>query len=236
MIDKQAKHTRLYLQVANTLIDSIRKGQFKVGERLPPERDLAAQLDVSRASLREAMIALELNGVVAIRKGSGIEVLQAPESNVAVSDPVTPFELLEARELIEPQIAKLAARKATPEDIEQLRDTLRLMELALKLSVEALREAASVDADRQFHAALAEISANPLMQEMMEKVWSKGVRGALWERLDHHSHAPSWRQRWIDDHTAIFRAIEAKDEDAAYQAMLKHVLNVGEVVTNFDVV
>lgn len=236
MIDRQAKHTRLYLQVASTLMDAIRQGQYKVGERLPPERDLAAQLDVSRASLREAMIALELNGVVEIRKGAGIEILKVPENGIAVSDPVTPHELLEARELIEPQIAKLAARKATPADIERLRDTLRLMELALKLSVESLREAASVDADRQFHGVLADISDNPLMQEMMEKVWSKGVRGELWDRLDHHSHAPSWRHRWIEDHTAIFKAIEAKDEEAAYRAMLQHVLNVGEVITNFDVI
>src|SRR5437868_13875859 len=109
---------RLYRQIADQLRALIERGEFAVGSRLPPERDLAVQLGVSRPSVREALIALEIQGLVEVRVGAGIFVAQAERPpTVPINEGQGPFELLRARWLIEGEIAALAAREATKADL-----------------------------------------------------------------------------------------------------------------------
>jgi GntR family transcriptional repressor for pyruvate dehydrogenase complex len=107
---------RLYRQIAEQLRALIRAGEYPVGSRLPPERDLAAQLKVSRPSVREALIALEVEGLVEVRMGSGIWVI-APEpapSAAYIDGVLSPFEIIRARQLIECELAALAAARGQP--------------------------------------------------------------------------------------------------------------------------
>ncbi len=120
---------RLYRQIAEQLSALITSGEFAIGQRLPSERELAASLGVSRPSVREALIALEIAGRVEVRVGAGIYV--AAPHPIAVSDPDTegqgPFELLRARWVIEGEVAALAARLATPEDLLAIRSAVEEM-------------------------------------------------------------------------------------------------------------
>src|SRR6476659_6274264 len=125
-----AEARRLYRQVADQLRALIDSGEYRVGSRLPTERDIAEQLKVSRPTVREALIALEVEGRVRIRVGSGIYVSEpaalAPLLPAA-AEIEGPFELLRAREFIEGAIAEQAARVATPEDIGRINASLEAM-------------------------------------------------------------------------------------------------------------
>src|SRR5262252_8243606 len=128
---KTVENRRLYRQIAAQLSALIASGEFKVGQRLPAERDLAAQLGVSRPSLREALIALELEGLVEVRVGAGIWVTAASGRSSAPpgqQEGEGPFELLRARWLIEGEIAAMAAREATAADLASIRAALAEME------------------------------------------------------------------------------------------------------------
>src|SRR5215470_6317315 len=124
------ENRRLYRQIAAQLSALIASGEFAVGQRLPSERELAAQLGVSRPSLREALIALELEGLVEVRVGAGIWVTAAGRTPGAPvqQEGEGPFELLRARWLIEGEIAAAAAREATVTDLASIRAALTEME------------------------------------------------------------------------------------------------------------
>ena len=123
---------RLYRQIADQLRTLIHAGEFAVGARLPPERDLAAQLGVSRPSVREALIALEVEGLVEVRMGSGIYVLarEAAASAPRVDTAYGPFEIIRARLVVECELAALAARQMDATQHQALRDALALIPLA----------------------------------------------------------------------------------------------------------
>src|SRR5258708_3565842 len=150
---------RLYRQIADQIQELIRSGEFPPGSRLPPERTLAVQLGVSRPSLREAMIALEIAGAVTVQTGSGIYVRTGLPSAASVPAAIPdsgpgPFELIGARRVIESQIAGLAAELARPTDIDRLSAAIAQM-------VEEDRQGAvDEEADRSFHIALAEATRN----------------------------------------------------------------------------
>lgn len=233
------KAPRLYLKIANIIIEKIKSEEYPVGHRLPAERDLSSLFEVSRSSLREALIALELNDIVDIHKGFGVVVTNAPRNFISIGELITPAELIEAREAIEPEVARLAARKASEKDIEKLRQIQQMMESALHLGSEQLREAMSAEADALFHAELAAIANNPLLSDIVDKSWAKSARGEMWSgmtSIEYSPSAPQYRQLWVDDHNAILQAIESGNEQATYDAALKHLHNVRNVVTNFDIV
>src|SRR4051812_11590393 len=117
---------RLYRQIADQIAALIEKGEYGKGERLPPERDLARQLGVSRPSVREALIALEVEGYVEVRVGSGVYVLGARPAGVAEALPADsgPFELIKARWLIEAECAALAAKHATKAQVRAMEEAL----------------------------------------------------------------------------------------------------------------
>jgi GntR family uxuAB operon transcriptional repressor len=211
-----ASEPRLYRVVSNKIEDLIRAEDIGPGERLPSERDLATRLGVSRTSLREALIALELGGVVEVRGGSGVYVSeQAPaQAEVTAAGP-GPFEVLAARRFIEVEVAALAAKHASPAAIDAI--------LAAVLAMEQHHEdrSGNESADRDFHLALARATGNSAMVGVVDYLWSQ--RGSLWHKLKEHFQTEELRQQALLDHRNIFAAIAAHDAAAARSAMRAHL-------------
>ena len=157
---------RLYRQIADQLRGLIRSGEFAVGTRLPPERDLAVQLGVSRPSVREALIALEVEGLVEVRGGSGIHVLAreaAASARQVEPNAFGPFEIIRARQLIEGELAELAAQRMSPAQVDGLREALA------QFGDDIQRGTIPIDGDRMFHLRIAEAADNgPLLRVVTE--------------------------------------------------------------------
>ena len=217
---------RLYRQIADHLSTLIASGEFAEGARLPSERELAVQLGVSRPSVREALIALEVAGKVDVRVGSVIFV--ATRRPVALADPTKegqgPFELLRARGLIEGEVAAEAARSARAGELDTVRDALAEMKARQhqKLSADA--------ADRAFHLGIARATHNSALVSVVQDLWDRG-RGDIWKRMEHHFHTPELRAATFRDHRAILTALEAHDTRAARAAMRRHLDRVDREFT-----
>ena len=209
---------RLYRQIAEQIAQLIESGEFLPGTRLPAERELASSLGVSRASVREAIISLEISGLVEVRVGTGIFVT-APERQAAACDVGPgPFELLQARKLIEGEIAAVAAAKASAADVAALRDCVARMQAHVEDF--AAREAS----DRDFHLQIAKATGNGSLELVVEGLWDQ--RAELWRRTQQHFHTPELAQKTIRDHAAILKAIAAHDADGARAAMHRHLTRV----------
>jgi len=211
---------RLYRQIADQIAGLIANGEFPSGSRLPAERELASKLGVSRASVREAIISLEIGGFVEVRVGTGIfvAVRTAPRSSGGRDEGPGPFELLNARKLVEGEIAALAARKATAGDIDDLRSCVDRMQA--NVDDFAVRE----EADRDFHLRIAKATGNGSLELVVEGLWEQ--RAELWGRMQKHFHTPDLAQKTVRDHAAILRAIAARNADAARAAMHRHMARV----------
>ena len=215
---------RLYRQIADQIARLIESGEFLPGTRLPAERELAGSLGVSRASVREAIISLELSGLVEVRVGTGIFVAAPQRQAAAVRDAGPgPFELLQARKLIEGEIAAVAAAKATAADVGALRDCVARMET--HIDDFAAREAS----DREFHVQIAKATGNGSLELVVEGLWDQ--RAELWRRTQLHFHTPELARKTIRDHAAILQAVAAHDAAGARAAMHRHL---GRVVHEFQ--
>jgi DNA-binding FadR family transcriptional regulator len=213
---------RLYRQIAGQLRTLIASGEFLPGSRLPAERDLAKQLGVSRPSVREALIALEVEGAIDVRTGSGIYVMQpglqpAPDAANA-PDPAEwgPLELMRARELVEGEVAALAARNARRPQIAAISGALDQMQQQADAGI-ALREG-----DEAFHAAVAQACGNEVLRDTVHGYW-QARSGTLFEKLgDHFENPASWSAALVE-HAALLEAIRAHDPAAARTAMQSHL-------------
>lgn len=223
---------RLYIKIATDILTQIKHGVISVGERIPPERKLADELGVSRTVIREAMVYLELIGVAEIRKGSGVYVTQDEPIQLPQELPdVTPFEVTEARRVLESQLAAIAAEKASQSLIDELEECVILMESAKRFSKPELRKSASVDADMQFHVLIAQASENPLLIKFHAELMQNHMGGEMWARLNIMAGEPAERGIWTDDHRNVLEAIKARDPQAAYNAMQNHLSNVISEIT-----
>ena len=210
---------RLYRQIADQIAQLIASGEFPPGARLPAERELAASLGVSRASVREAIISLEMGGLVEVRVGTGIFVTSPGTQGTAARDGGPgPFELLQARRLVEGEIAALAASKASREDLDSLRGCVARMEA--HVDDFAVREAS----DREFHLRIAKATGNSSLELVVEGLWNQ--RAELWGRMQRHFHTVDLAHKTIRDHAAILEAIAARDPDGARAAMHRHLTRV----------
>jgi GntR family transcriptional regulator, uxu operon transcriptional repressor len=215
---------RLYRQIAEQIAGLIAAGEFARGARLPAERELAALLGVSRTSVREAIISLEIAGLVEVRVGTGIFVTSAPPAPEAAGDKGPgPFELLDARMLIEGEIAALAAAHAKPPDIAALRQALARM--TANVDDFAIRE----ETDRDFHLGIARATGNGSLELVVEGLWNQ--RAELWGRIQQHFHTEALAKQTLRDHAAILAAVAARDSDAARAAMHRHL---GRVAHDFQ--
>lgn len=213
---------RLYRQIADRIGALIASGEFPPGSRLPPERDLAGQLRVSRTSVREALIALELSGLIDIRMGSGIYVKAQTPVHRAMhaarsGEDTGPFEQLRARWLIEGETAALAAKHASGTDIKILRELNRKL-----LTVQPQDRIAP---DRQFHVKIAESAGNSALALVVDFLWQLR-EGPLFAQIERHFHTAELSRRTIDDHTSIVDAIAGHDASGARRAMRAHLNRV----------
>ena len=212
---------RLYRQIAGQLRELIGNGEFATGQRLPAERDLARQLGVSRPSVREALIALEVEGWVEVRSGSGVYAMARSANGRAASADATPsewgpLELIRARRVVEGETAAIAAKVAKRRDLDAMRKAIDGM------AQDAAREVMPLAGDRAFHVAIVQAGGNGVLVETVQSFWDSR-RGPVFERLGgHFESVPSWRAA-IAEHEAIFDAIRAHDMQEAREAMHAHM-------------
>ncbi|UXN70357.1 FadR family transcriptional regulator [Devosia neptuniae] len=224
---------RLYQVVARQIARLIEQNAADKSWRMPSERELAEELSVSRPVVREAVIALEMRGIVEVRGRAGIMVLPSRLSQVnfdlSVSDiGPGPFELLEARLAIESSAAALAAERATNYDILVLEECIAQMEQ--ETEVVLLQE----KGDRDFHMTIARMTNNAIIVSMIEALWAQRDESLMWKKLHEHIHAESVRPLWIGDHHAILSALRMRHPDAAYKAMARHIRNVTNELLEAD--
>ena len=187
---------RLYRRIAEQIARLIKRGEYKPGDRLPPERDLASMLKVSRPSVREALIALEVEGYVDVRVGSGVYVARPGGSRgkaVRLAADSGPFELISARRLLESECAALAAKNASPAQIKRMRAALGAMIRDRKRNVMPLEN------DRRFHLEMAEAGGNSALALVVRTLWDQRT-GPLFLQLEHHFDTPDLWDAAIAEH------------------------------------
>jgi DNA-binding FadR family transcriptional regulator len=212
------ENRRLYRQIADQIAALIEKGEYGLGERLPPERDLAKQLGVSRPSVREALIALEVEGYVEVRVGSGVYVAGSGGSRALADLPADsgPFELIRARSLVEAECAALAAKSATRAQVRAMEDALDQMD------AEARRGDMPLSSDRLFHLRIAEACGNSALALVVKTLWDQRT-GPLFLRLEHHFDTPALWAVALREHREIVAAIARHDASGARGAMKRHM-------------
>ena len=214
---------RLYRQIADQLRSLIDSGEYAVGSRLPTERELAEQLKVSRPTVREALIALEVEGRVRIRVGSGIYVIEsagaAPVPAAAVIE--GPFELLRAREFLESAIAEQAARVATKDDVARIDAALVAME-----NVDHPGEASMVH-DRAFHVAISGCLGNAVLVRVVGELFDQRLNPYFTQLAHYFENPGTWRTA-LEEHRVVRDAIAARRPNAARDAMRDHLAHSQE--------
>lgn len=212
----------LWEQIAARLLSMLKEKQLRPGDRLPPERELAAMMQVSRPSLREALRALSMMNVLEIRQGAGTfvsslepELLVEHLDFVLSLDDSTFINLFEARKIIEVGIVGLAAERITAAELAEL-------ETGLNRSQEAVGEpSAFLQADVDLHRKITQAAQNPILSRIIDSIGKLSF--ASRQRTVEISGI---REQTIRDHQAIVAALKANDPEAARQAMLQHLNNV----------
>jgi GntR family transcriptional regulator, transcriptional repressor for pyruvate dehydrogenase complex len=221
---RPVRRSRLYEEVVDRLRELIDVQGLQPGDRLMSERELAERLGVSRTSVRQALTALEVMGLVRVRHGGGVFLARAPDAVVPslASELVDRYEhlpaVMEVREAIETQTARLAARRRGDDALRTMWDAVAAMEDAIDSGGDP------ATSDAQFHSAVVRAARNPLL----ERLWAD-----LAEPIDQTRRAslarPGRPPRSLAGHRAILEAIEAGDEDAAAAAMRAHLSLVGDL-------
>jgi DNA-binding FadR family transcriptional regulator len=220
------KTQRLYIKVAEQVSGLVRSGSIKPGDRLPSERDLAEQLGVSRPTIREAMIALEIAGIIEIKTGSGIYITDHPPELKIVDEGVGPFEILDTRYILESEACALAAARISDQQIEELKQTISEMEEEQK------RADASEQADMKFHLLIAEASQNSAISAIIKWLWELRNQSRLSQvfmvRLRKEGIHPS-----INEHKKIVAALEKRNPEKARNAMKMHIEGATEAASTY---
>jgi DNA-binding FadR family transcriptional regulator len=207
---------RLYLQIADQVRSLITAGEFPPGSRLPAERELAKRFGVSRPSLREALIALEVEGHVDVRPGAGIMVTTPAGGMADCCADEGPLEVLRARSLIEGAIAAEAARGMKSKDIEALEQILLTMER------EVVDKPARLAADRQFHQSIASKLGNKALVRLVTGLFDQGYSPLGRQFSIHFDNAKTWAAV-LAEHRKITIALATRDPEKARQAMRDHL-------------
>ena len=219
---KPVKKTRVYEEIVVKIKDMLEKGRLKSGDQLPGERELSEVFQVSRSSVREALRTLETQGYLESRQGDGtyiaskpVESLVSPLASAIFSEKDSQIELFEMRRLIEPQLAYLAAERATQEEIA-------MMEQALVLQEEAIaRGETGTDVDKSFHYLMAKATKNKVLLRLTDS-----MRDLLAESRDKYLQVEGRPEKSISRHRQVLDAIKARDGELAAQVMLDHVLDI----------
>ncbi|MBX3563689.1 MAG: FadR family transcriptional regulator [Sphingomonas sp.] len=214
---------KLYQRVAASVTEGIEAGRWAVGTRLPGERDLADEYKVSRPTIREAMIALEMQGWIEVRHGSGLYVTRrdhgAGRREDALNFDVGAFDLIEARILFEGEAVALAAVSITDEQLAELDALLE------EMAADDPNEPMVIDADRRFHLAIANATGNAAIRSVIEYLWELRVKSPLAANMFARARRGGVTPR-VDEHRPILAALKARDPNAARNAMRLHLRGV----------
>ena len=226
----RGRKSRLYEEVIARIKALIAAGTLGPGDKLPSEKELSESLGVSRTAIREAMSALQAQGVVEVRHGSGVTIknldqrdLVEPLALLLLTDQDDLGHLLELRRGIEGEAAYLAAKRATPTDLE----TLTAAFLAMENEVRSGGSGANHDYD--FHYAVAKASQNPLFVKTLNTISDIFRRGLKQVRADSPIN-PAHSVAVLEQHRGIWKSIFERDGDAARAAMRSHVGNIAAVL------
>ncbi|MDQ0999705.1 GntR family transcriptional repressor for pyruvate dehydrogenase complex [Neobacillus niacini] len=217
---------KLYMQIYNQILSEIQLGSFKIGDKLPAERELCEQFGVSRAPIRQALSALELNGIIYSRQGEGIyvksdQVLSDTSQTAIVFNSISPEDIIEVRMNIEPLIVKFAAQRATDEDIEELRSTIQKMEEETKAGVYV------PETDDQLHRGIAKASHNELYINIMAAISNAMKQQEMWKFIrDRTVTRPDYRDINFQEHQLLIKAIEEHNVEKSVEIMTNHMQNL----------
>ena len=216
---KPTEPKRLYQSVAAQILALIRQGDFSSGDRLPPERELALTLGVSRPSLREALIALEIGGQVEIKMGSGVYVLDdtAQGEGAIGSFGDSPSELMQARAVIEGSVIALATTRMTAATLDRLRRTIERMRRLVKAGKSPM------EADRQFHMIIAECAGNSVLSRFVEQLFDSRHAPIAAAIRGHTESAETWSAA-VREHENVLKALQSGDPLAAQTMMRAHLI------------
>ena len=220
---KVVRTSRLFEQIVQQIEESVLNGSLKPGDQLPAERDLAQRLGVSRTAVREAVKTLREKGLVEAYSGRGTFITdgtshaarQSFDLMVKVGQQEGSPHLAELRLILEPGIAALAAARVKDEDLVAMRDAVAVMDRAQK------DPEAYIEADLDFHLALAEAAANPLILSLIDS-----IVGLLREQRIKIFNVEGGPQRGQVHHKRILAAVEHRDPEAARGAMVAHLEQV----------
>jgi GntR family transcriptional repressor for pyruvate dehydrogenase complex len=218
------KNQRVSDEILVQIKDAVLGGKFQIGDRLPNERTLAEQFGASRTSVREALRGLEQAGVIYIKKGVNGGVFVADPDHRMVSRPfqtllqlrkVTMDNIVEARLIFEPEAARLAAQRARPEDLEEMKQVIEKMSEAVETG-EPPRSF-----DLKFHKLIARAARNPILEMLSESMLevASQVITDLHPSIDVLKHV-------VDRHREVFEAVRKRDDDLAFSVMSKHIIDV----------
>ncbi|OLP54800.1 GntR family transcriptional regulator [Rhizobium rhizosphaerae] len=212
---------RLYQQIADQVRQLMQNGQYPPGARLPAERELAQQLGVSRPSLREALIALEIDGSIEIRMGSGIYATSPSRplpANRSLGE--SPMELMQARAVIEGAVIVQAAAAVTPEALSGLTDIL----VAMRREIDEGRK--PMEQDRQFHLAIADCAGNAVLGAVVAQLFDER-HSPMSDRMRGRFETPETWRAALNEHEAILACLDARNPLGAQAAMHAHLTASG---------
>ena len=221
---KPVEQTPRYKLVAQQIADLILSGNLERGAKMPTERELVEELGVSRPTVREAMIALEITGFVENSFGAGAYVSNTPPPTSPLTDmnQPGPFELLEARMLIEGEVAQLAAQHVTDRELDNLRACNERMHTndpdEFWLS------------DEEFHVAIAGASKNSAFANIVRDFWRQRTRMPMCVRMTERVSVDDVRDGIIDTHHRIVDALAARDGERAKTEIQAHLGDFGRAL------
>jgi GntR family hexuronate regulon transcriptional repressor len=212
---------RAYTDVSQELLRRIDEGEYELGTRLPAERQLAEALSTSRSTLREALAALELAGVIETHAGAGSYVAARPGAADQLPADASPADVVEARLLIEPVLARAAAQSRDRHALAAIARPVR----ALERLADAGDPTHPGEADRRFHIAIAKSTGSAALQTLVAPLWQL-MDQALWHRMKDRDWQASRTRRIAQEHRAIYEAIRARDPELAAFEMERHLRGV----------
>lgn len=219
---------KLYIQIYNQILQNIKSGSFRIGDKLPTERELCEQFGVSRAPIRQALSALEMNDYIFSRQGEGVYVknnkdLADSDTSNLFTETVSPEDIIEARMNIEPLIVKFAAERATKENTEELRLIIKKMEKETKKGIYV------PETDGALHLAIAKATHNDLFIKIMTDIINSMNQQDLWKFIrDRTVTRIDYREINYNEHKLLIEAIEEHNPTKAIKIMKAHMQNLND--------
>ncbi len=208
---------KLYMEIFRQLRDAIMAGTFQVGDKLPSEKELCEMFGVSRVPVREALCALELNGLVESNQGQGVFVKEIHSVTNDWINEIDPQDIIQTRMLMEPEVARCAALHISEVEKARMRDIVETFRREAESGVY------SAQTDRDFHMSIARASGNHVFLVMCDMVW-KAMEQRMWKLiLSRTVTAAENREQHFKEHMQIAEAILAGDAELAYTVMKAHM-------------